>query len=412
MQLLGTITDALQIDYLPGLNDLINNKNILSRWMERNETDFDGETAYIAMHTGRNQGIGARIEGGVLPIAQKQIVNKVTFFPRNHYGRFEFSGIAKAASRGTHSYASVVDLEMMGLGKDLARDTNRILFGNGTGRMCPTDAVTAVTAKVKVTCTNTQNLRVNMVVDIIKESNGDIKGQDLTISAITKDTDFTVSTAVTTAATGDNVYRTAARNAESYGIQNIFDTSDPTEVGGDAQTAGLGDDRTQFGNLTYTGNTFWQGQQIDKVSGGSAGAWDASDLQKAEDDVDVEGVGEVNLWLTTYAIKRFYGNQLTPDKRFAGTGEVTLDGGYRALEFNGNPLVPDRDCLKETIYGLDVSSLVMFQMGDWNFMDEDGSILARKANQDAFEGTMRKYFTMGCKAPKGSIRLVNCKEST
>jgi len=96
----SVITSALQIDYLPGLQDVLNNTNILMSRMERNETDFAGKHAYIAMHTGRNEGVGARAESGTLPTAQTQVLDNATFPMRYVYGRIQVTGPAMGHVKG------------------------------------------------------------------------------------------------------------------------------------------------------------------------------------------------------------------------------------------------------------------------------------------------------------------------
>jgi hypothetical protein len=45
-------------------------------------------------------------------------------------------------------------------------------------------------------------------------------------------------------------------------------------------------------------------------------------------------------------------------------------------------------------YGLTTRRFQTYEMSDWEFMQEDGAILNRVPNTDAYEGTLFKYHEM------------------
>ena len=47
------------------------------------------------------------------------------------------------------------------------------------------------------------------------------------------------------------------------------------------------------------------------------------------------------------------------------------------------------------IYFLDESSLELYRMSDFDWMDKDGSVLSRVAGVDAYEAVLYKYATLG-----------------
>jgi hypothetical protein len=101
----------------------------------------------------------------------------------------------------------------------------------------------------------------------------------------------------------------------------------------------------------------------------------------------------VELLLTTRGIRRRYVNTLKSEKRFTDKESVTLRGGFKAVMFNEFPLVFDDDCPKGNMYFLNTDALAWIflpngdQPGNWDWVDDDGAILTRKADRtDAFEG--------------------------
>jgi hypothetical protein len=51
----------------------------------------------------------------------------------------------------------------------------------------------------------------------------------------------------------------------------------------------------------------------------------------------------------------------------------------------------DRFCPENTAYVLNSSHLIEFVLDDWDFMDEDGSVLSRVSNAAAYEAAMLKF---------------------
>ena len=59
----------------------------------------------------------------------------------------------------------------------------------------------------------------------------------------------------------------------------------------------------------------------------------------------------------------------------------------------GSPVdvVWDRDAPANQMYFINPSHVTHFVMSDWEFMEEDGAVLNRVSNQDAYEFTLFKY---------------------
>ena len=67
---------------------------------------------------------------------------------------------------------------------------------------------------------------------------------------------------------------------------------------------------------------------------------------------------------------------------------MELESGFRALEYNGQPLVPDKDCPDKHMFFLDTSVMSFQKKGDWDWMDMDGAIWSRVTNKEAYEATI------------------------
>jgi hypothetical protein len=98
--------------------------------------------------------------------------------------------------------------------------------------------------------------------------------------------------------------------------------------------------------------------------------------------------------MTTRAIRREYKELCEADRRHVNT--MTLDGGWKALEYNGIPLMVDDDAIDGEMYFLTLRDMQIYRMSDYQWMDKDGSILSRISGYDAYEAVLYRYAELGC----------------
>jgi len=100
-----------------------------------------------------------------------------------------------------------------------------------------------------------------------------------------------------------------------------------------------------------------------------------------------------NLAVAPHDGGRNYAAQLTSQKRYNDT--LNLQCGFSGLSVSTSSgsitLVPDRFCPANTCFLLNTAHLFWNQITDWEWMQEDGAILDRVVNQDAYGATMFKY---------------------
>jgi len=102
-----------------------------------------------------------------------------------------------------------------------------------------------------------------------------------------------------------------------------------------------------------------------------------------------------NMAVGSDGVQRAFAATLTSAKRFVNT--VDVSGGYgKGISFIAGggtemPLTFDRDCPSNSVFFFNTKHLFEYQMSDWEFMEDDGAVLSRVSNQDAYEFTLRKY---------------------
>ncbi|MCP5005559.1 MAG: phage major capsid protein, partial [Planctomycetes bacterium] len=114
---------------------------------------------------------------------------------------------------------------------------------------------------------------------------------------------------------------------------------------------------------------------------------------EALDEVSIESGMVPNLAVAPHDVVRNYAAQLQSQKRFIDN--VELKGGHSALPISSGSatigLIADRFCTGNTSYLLSTSELTWNKAADWEWMDEDGAVLNRIPNKDAYEATMFSY---------------------
>jgi hypothetical protein len=303
--------------------------------------------------------------------------------------------VIKASRNNKGAFLKAVDAEMKGMVKDLKNSVNRQLFSDGSGTLTETNTSTAT---VNILVDSTKFLKVGMMVEIILAS--DHTATPLmaaqAITAITAGTSFTVGT-LDTAGLADIVVLQGTVDNDLWGLQAIVSASNPSS----GNFGGI--------NRSAAGNEFWQASEVSD----DTTKFSLLLMQQSIDTADIEGEGDIGLIVTSHAAKRRYGDDLVNNKRYPAGGEITLDGGFKALEFNGIPLVADKDAhttgdpdLTNAMYFIDTNSMFFIEMNGWEWMDKDGATLARITDRDSYEATLFRYFNLVSDQPNANVKLI------
>lgn len=401
---LTTFDSILKEVWLSPLRSALNHKTVLNHRIAKNEKDVEGDlnNALIPIHKSRNHGIGARAEDADLPTSGNQGYTQAKVPMRYIYGRIRITGqIMKAAKSNKGSFVRAVQSEMQGLERDLSRDENRMLFRAGTGILARCGTTSNSTTVTLATGTDMRWFEEGIIIDILVGTTGATitNGTEVTVTAVDKSAKtLTVAAAVTTDST-HYVYRSGARNAEMMGLDGIVNNIDPDDVDGTnlGTTGGLQ-------SLPISSNTWWK--SIVEAMGGTL---DSSYMLKVIDEVEDKCGDEPTLIICQGGVRAEYVKTLLPDVRYTGPAKK-LDGGFSAVSYTGGsreiPIVVDRDCYPSTtMYFLNEDNLSFYRLADWDWMDEDGAILSRVQDKDAYEATVYCYKEFGTTARNSHGRL-------
>lgn len=362
---------------------------------ESERIEFAGRQWVMPIHLSRNEGLGAIAEGGTLPTAGQQGWADIQDNLAHNIGVIELTRYAiRLSNRNPGAFLKLLEGETKGLVKDLRKDVNRQAWGSQTGALA---AVTADGANT-VTVDSVQYLRVGMRIDLINSTNDAVLASNRTISNIVASTKVvTYSGADATATTDHRLCRTGSWKKEIHGLGDL--------VGTLGTIHGL--------DSTAAANTAWRSVVQD-----AAGAAFSEDLgQQVADGVGSSGNAEVEIIITTRGVRRRYIGTLKSQKRFNDKDAVTLRGGFKAVLFNEMPLLFDDDCPKGTMWFLNTDALMWVYLpdgdepGNWDWVDDDGAILSRKADRtDAFEGYLAADHNLAVSARNELGRINNLED--
>lgn len=396
---LSAFDKVMKIDYLPPIREALNQDTKLYDYLEDGNDFIVGRHAYIPHHISRNEGHGARAEGGTLPTPGNQGYTASTYTTKYIYGRIKVTGPVLAGSRDEGgAFTKALDSEISGMVKDMRHDMNRMAWGWGDGLLATSsDTNTDSTIFHVITSLpgfSWRNIRVGMKVDVINfDTDAEAVGSDLVTAIDKSNGKITLTTQFTSSNTNVGMYRMDTRNIEPVGIGGIIDDVDPDERIGSSNKTGASD----VGSLDRGSNSFWKAQELD--NSGTNRALTIDLLQEAEDQVDMESNGEIACWFTTHAIRRKYGNMLIADRRYpqASGSPRKFDGGYSPsdLSFNDVPVRVDKFAHTNRMYGIPRGNIYNFLWSDFDWMDKDGSILHRPDAEDAYLATLFSYREMG-----------------
>lgn len=380
---LSAIQGALKRFYIGPIRQQLNNSTVILSRLQRNQEDVSGDTltAYVPLVYERNQGVGARADGGALPTAKYRKVKQTAIPLKYNYGRIEVTGPSIAGSRNaTNAFMKVIDYEVKGMVEGMKVDLNRQLFNDGTGYLARINGSSAGVT-VTVDTPGTQYLEVGMVLDTVTGSTATTG--TAYIESIDSDTQFTVNTATSYT---DNHYlvRTGSYNVEMMGLLGIIDdTSYTTILQGITKTAG--------------NDTWFRANVIENSGNNRALTLDL--MQQSSDAAEKKG-GRISVICSNYELRRKYADLLVADKRFVN--KLTLNGGFSALEYSAGgepiPFVVDRHSRDNVLFFIDESTLSLYRASDFDWMDRDGNILSRVSGYDAYEAILYVYQNLGCSA--------------
>lgn len=416
---------VLKEDYIGPIRDLLNSKHVLLKRIQRKKMALFGRRGVIPVRTGRNEGQGQIAAAAQLPDPGRQSYTDELVTVVFDYLRILFDGTTVALSRGEEgAFARVLDSEITGSTIDKANEWNRIVHGQGTGRLAQVNLPLSNPGAGIYSVDNpygfanpgpgVQCLRPGMVVGVFNEVANAFRGSATIASINVANSTITLTSQIMGVLDNEFFYRVSEDTAgvpgslpngswgrfnEALGIAAGISDADIPAAGGATQG---------YLGITVASTPVWQATVID--NGGVSIPLDLDILQQGEDAANQAGNGQITMWETSYGLRRSLLNLLQADRRFVNT--MTLAGGFEALTYNGKAFVADKDAPWGRISAMDEAVWTWFEQAPMHWMDDDGHILHRRQDTDSFQATLRAIWQLACTERNRNVLITDLLDPT
>lgn len=387
MVTLQSAENALKTLYLGVVSDQLNtNVNPLLAAIEQTASDVWGKEIRKLAPYGINGGIGAGTETGDLPAAAENNYAQFVLTLKNLYGTIEISDKAiRASQNNAGAFVNLLNAEMEGLLKASKFNFGRMLYGDGTGTLTTVESASGN----NVVVASVQNLIEGMVVDVLTAEGASTGVAGRRITSIDRSSKtITLSGNVIPASTltkGNIITVQGSYKNELTGLGAIFGTGS-----------------TLYG-LSKTANKWLNPRSYTST------AIDDVTIQKVIDEMDEVAGSKADFIVCSFGVKRAYQEYLTENK--SNVDIMNLAGGYKAISYNGIPVVSDRFAPSGTMYVLDTTEFHLHQLCDWRWLEGDnGKIIRQVAGKPVYTATLVKYADLICDKPSGQAKISGITE--
>lgn len=372
---------ALKEYYLDAVNAQLNDAvSPFYSAIEKSADNVYGKDVKISVVRSTCGNVMAGTEDGNLPEAYQNRYLGLTVPLKNLYGTIEISDKALRASKDSAgAFVNLVNAEMEGLISSAKQNFQRMLFGDGSGKLC--------TLKNKISdgvyrVDNAKEYFTGMFVDVDATGTFNdcyslyVKSVDMENSQITFNRGFNESVS------NRGLYPHGSKDNELTGLRAIFESD------------------SLYGNDKASDSYF-----VPYAADGG-GTLTEDKLVEILDHMEEHFNSKIDIIICSYKTRRkiaaFIANQrrvVNSTDAHAGTGFVTV---------NDVPVYADKFCPDDTIYFLNTKDFCFCQLCDWEWLeDESGKILKQVPGKAAYTATLVKYAELVCKKPCGQAKLTN-----
>ena len=388
MVTLQSADSALKSFYLNAITDALNMKtNPLLAKIQQTTANVVGKEVKKTVRIGMSGGISAGTETGALPNASSNDYAQFTLGLKNLYGTIEISDKAiRASANNEGAFVNLLNDEMEALVKSASFNFGRMLFGDGTGKLAKVMGASSRSIVVDNSAPIAEGMLINIcdhggnvvsaigtrkVVGVNRNTNTVyMDGADMGSSVFPQDGYVCLQGSV---------------NNELTGLGSIFSDEDI-----------YGLDRSASVMRPY----------IEK----GVGEITESAIQKAMDTIEEVSGDKVDFIVCSWGVRRALCEYYKKNQIAYPTMEI--EGGFKAISFNGIPVVADRFCPKGTMYLLNTNHFKIHQLCDWQWLEgEDGKILKQVPGKPVYTATLVKYAELLCENPSAQGALTGITEA-
>jgi len=403
---------ALKEVYEKTIVVLLNSRTVTRNRFKKETGSWEGRQVRYPLNVDRNQGTMFTSENGTLPDAGQQAYVETQIPIRYAHSRIQLSiQVIKHSRSNKGAFKRAMDQEMQGVVRDLSNKLNRVMFGWGLGVLAlvneatpsgDTSLIVDAPGGVAGVTNGARWLQVGQKIHFVNPGTGLLRsgaarnitaiasaGTSVTVSsapdASVADNDYIVQAAkLSTAALGDTSY-----NKESMGLLGLVDDGTFVNV---------------LNNVNRTNTPIFKSVVIPTV-----GPLSADILQRGLDVSDQVGEGSIQFFTCHHSVRRAYLTLMEVDRRYSGGDLRNPDAGTAAakmkdITYGDMPWYVDKDAPYGTLFGIDPMYFTRWVEVEGEWADDDGTILLRLVDVDAYEARYRVFENFSNDRPAACVR--------
>lgn len=350
--------------------------------IEKGTDNVYGKDVKVSVVRGSCGNIMAGAEDGDLPDPYANRYISVTAPLKNLFGTIEISDKAIRASRDSSgAFVSLVNAEMEGLVASAKQNFQRMLFGDGSGKLCK--ILSSSGGKTYKTDT-VKDYFVGMHVDVYPDTAGMINDSfGLYVASVDKTAStVTFNREVLDPLVNGIMYPHGSKDGELTGLGAIFDSD-------------------ELYGYKKSQEPYFAPYKVD-----GANALTEDKLTDVIDYMEENFNSRINMIVCSYGTRKKIAALIADGRRVVNTLDART--GFGAVTVNDVPVYADKYCPEGRILFLNTEDFSLCQLCDWEWLeDEGGKILKQVPGKAAYGATLVKYAELICKKPCGQAMLYN-----
>lgn len=380
---LTTADNALKTIYLGVIGNQLNvGANPLLTKIKQTTNNVYGNEVRKATSYGMSGGVTAGTEDGALPGAYSKGYEQFVATLKNLYGTIEISDKAiRSSQNSAGAFVNLLNDEMESLIKSSTFNLGRMLYGDGTGIIASVDDV-ADSGDTEITVDNVKNLMERLAFRFVGSNGQYVNDKVYVMNSIDR------------AGKVVKLDRALDQEASDFKLATINGLNN--EITGLGKIIG---DKGELYGINRANNAWMKSYMKDGV-----GALTETVMQSVIDSIDETSGGEIDYIACSSAVRRAYQEELSTYRR--NVDVMNLQGGFKALSFNGIPVVADRFVADDTMYLLNTRDFELCQLCDWQWLeDNEGKVIRQKEGYPVYTATLVKYAELLCNRPNSQAKL-------
>ena len=382
---LETADNALKSVYLGVIGNQLNvGANPLLTKIKQTTNNVYGNEVRKMTSYGVTGGVSAGSETGKLPTTKATGRQQFVLTLKNLYGSIEISDKAiRCSQNSAGAFVNLLNDEMDNLIKSSTFNLGRMLYGDGSGVLSTITSNTVIDDDY-LPVDKPRNFIQNLACRFVDPTGKTYTNEDIFHISHVDRANSRVSYTRYVEKDYKN-YKIATENGlnnEITGLGRIFDTEQKTLYG-------LSKSLHKWLS-PYTKN--------------DVGEINETAIQTAIDEIEEESGSDVDFIACSAKVRRAYQEAISSYKK--NIDVMNLQGGFKAISYNGIPVVTDRFVDDDTMYILSTKDFELCQLCDWQWLEgNDGRIIKQKEGYPVYSATLVKYAELLCNRPNAQAKL-------